>query len=248
MENKFLIVVPFYNEEKRLNDEFILSLLNVTEIDYVFVDDGSKDNTLEILLKRYIGFSNVGIDSLPCNVGKSEAIRLAWKSTLNSANYEYVGFLDSDGALALEDVLDCLLIAKRSPSIDAIWKSRVGLSGRNIQRSVVRHYISRLIATFFGLADSNLPYDTQCGLKLFKTSNAFKIAVENPLKTRWFIDLEIYSRLQSLLGNKLVIWEQPCLSWIEIENSKLSLTRSVSLVHEMIFVFKLLKNSKSKLV
>jgi dolichyl-phosphate beta-glucosyltransferase len=245
MRNNLLVVVPFYNEAERINDDFILSLLSTSEIDFLFVDDGSKDNTLGLLSARYEGFSNLRINSLPSNVGKSEAIRVSWKTALNNFNYAHLGFLDSDGALTLEDLLDCLNIPEKSPRVDAIWKSRVRLSGRKIERSLLRHYTSRFIATFFGVADPALPYDTQCGLKLFRVSEAFKFAIDSPFKTRWFIDLEIYSRLRCQLGDNLVIWEQPCVSWVEIENSHLSIRNFFLLVKEILFILRQLVKTRS---
>lgn len=247
MSNNICVVLPFYNEAKRLNDEFIFSLLSVDKVDFIFINDGSKDNTLELLFEKYGGgFSNLRIDSLPINHGKSEAIRVSWKAALENGDYAHLGFLDSDGAITLQELLDCLNIASERHSVDAVWKSRVGLSGRKIERSFSRHYISRLVATFFGLADRDLPYDTQCGLKLFKVSDEFKFAISQPLKTRWFIDLEIYSRLRQQLGRDLVIWEQPCLSWVEIKDSHLSIKSFISLIREVLFVYRQLLKSKPR--
>lgn len=96
--NKISFVIPCYNEEESI--EFLLN--NVEEImqnqlpnikyNYIFIDDGSKDGTLEVIKKlakknkkiRYISFSR--------NFGK-EAAMLAG---IQNADGEYISILDAD--------------------------------------------------------------------------------------------------------------------------------------------------------
>ena len=53
MVNKVLLVIPSYNEA--LNIENVIKDIqeNAKGIDYVIVDDGSKDNTREIIEKNH---------------------------------------------------------------------------------------------------------------------------------------------------------------------------------------------------
>lgn len=93
---KISIVVPCYNEEESLpifykEVEAIVSTMPV-EVEYIFVNDGSKDKTLEILRKlakqdnhiRYISFSR--------NFGKEAAILAG----LESSTGNYVTTMDAD--------------------------------------------------------------------------------------------------------------------------------------------------------
>ena len=74
MTLRTLVVVPAYNEalniEKTVND----ILQNAPDVDYVVVNDGSKDNTLEVLEKN--GFNY--IDSI-CNLGLFGAVQTGFK-------------------------------------------------------------------------------------------------------------------------------------------------------------------------
>ena len=51
MKPVFSVVIPCYNEAKRLN---IQKFQTHKEINFIFVDDGSSDDTFEILKKMYI--------------------------------------------------------------------------------------------------------------------------------------------------------------------------------------------------
>lgn len=91
MSLKTLVVVPAYNEalniEKTVND----ILQNAPDVDYVVVNDGSKDNTLEVLEKN--GFNY--IDSI-CNLGLFGAVQTGFKYGLNH-DYDVVIQFDGDG-------------------------------------------------------------------------------------------------------------------------------------------------------
>ena len=51
MNDYKIVVVPCYNEEDRLQQEiFISSLKNFPDLKIIFVNDGSKDQTLQIKL------------------------------------------------------------------------------------------------------------------------------------------------------------------------------------------------------
>jgi len=228
------LVVPFYNESSRLDFSFLDNLLEISDCYFFFIDDGSTDSTYPILRDRYGGGGNLEILRIESNCGKSNAIRYGWKFAVSKFDPEYLGFIDSDGAVGVSDLQDCIgMISSSDFRHDALWKSRIGLSGRKIKRSLIRHYLSRLIATYLGLIDNKLPYDTQCGLKVFRNSSRFQRAIERPFETRWFLDLELYSRMISNRSHLSSIWEEPCLEWREISGSRISFMRYVSILKEL---------------
>ena len=48
--NQFVnFVIPCYNEGKRFNIEYWNEISNLNNINLIFVDDGSKDNTLDLI-------------------------------------------------------------------------------------------------------------------------------------------------------------------------------------------------------
>jgi len=57
------MVVPCYNEEKRLNLEYWNELIDIAGTKWIFVNDGSTDNTLNLLQ----GIKNASVISLEKN-------------------------------------------------------------------------------------------------------------------------------------------------------------------------------------
>lgn len=88
---KTLVVIPAYNEalniEKTVNDLEV----NAPEVDYVVVNDGSKDNTLEVLKKNDFNY----IDGF-CNLGLFGAVQTGFKLAIKE-NYDIVIQFDGDG-------------------------------------------------------------------------------------------------------------------------------------------------------
>ena len=88
---KTLIVIPTYNEAlnivKTVND----IKQNAPDVDYVVVNDGSKDNTLEVLKEHNFNY----IDGF-CNLGLFGAVQTGFKLALLN-DYDIVIQFDGDG-------------------------------------------------------------------------------------------------------------------------------------------------------
>src|SRR4030095_2832380 len=112
-----VIVVPCYNEEKRLDvarfSKFTSSLHNVT---FLFVDDGSTDETPRVLesLKRS-NPSKFAVLNILQNRGKAEAVRQGFLAAIDS-HPDYIGFWDADLATPLEAILEFLDVAESRPA------------------------------------------------------------------------------------------------------------------------------------
>ena len=89
--NKLSIIVPVYNDEKNIENA-INSLLNQTiEVDIIVVDDGSTDNTTNILNKLKEQHNNIYYFRK-----ENEGIACARNFGVDKVNTEFFGFLDSD--------------------------------------------------------------------------------------------------------------------------------------------------------
>lgn len=51
---KTLVVIPAYNEALNIEKTVHDLEINAPDVDYVVVNDGSKDNTLEVLKKNHL--------------------------------------------------------------------------------------------------------------------------------------------------------------------------------------------------
>ena len=94
---KLSLVIPAYNEEESIlifykETQKIISDLTNIDVDYLFVDDGSSDNTLEVLRDLNKKDSHVNYISFSRNFGKEAAIYAG----LEKATGDYVAIMDAD--------------------------------------------------------------------------------------------------------------------------------------------------------
>lgn len=89
---KTLLIIPTYNEEKNIENTIkrILDLHN-SDVDYIVINDGSTDNTLEILDNNHFNYL-----SLPTNLGIGGAVQTGYKYALYK-NYDIAIQFDGDG-------------------------------------------------------------------------------------------------------------------------------------------------------
>lgn len=92
------LVIPCFNEEEVLHQFFsetekVLELMGITnETEYVFIDDGSTDQTLPVLKKAAEENENIHYISFSRNFGKEAAIYAG----LEKSRGEYVALMDAD--------------------------------------------------------------------------------------------------------------------------------------------------------
>ena len=189
------LIVPCYNEAPRLRPHaFLEALAQYPSLRLVLVDDGSKDDTPQIL-------STLAAESrmracafvLPTNCGKAEAVRQGMKMALESCP-ESVGYWDADLATPFDALSDFLEVLRLRPDVDIVMGSRVQLLGRRIERSASRHYAGRVFATGASIVLGLPVYDTQCGAKVFRASARLRRILESPFVSRWIFDVELIAR------------------------------------------------------
>jgi len=221
---KTALVVPCYNEERRLSAEpFMRALQDDPALTVVFVNDGSTDRTAAVLREICAGSPRLRQIDLAHNAGKAEAVRQGVLRALEM-DVDQVGYWDADLATPLSE-LPALAAAIERPGVDLVLGSRVRLLGRSIERSRLRHYLGRLFATLASLVLRLPVYDTQCGAKLFRKTERLARVFAEPFLTRWIFDVEILARLavqeggpEALLGK---VVEVPLSRWHDVAGSKL---------------------------
>lgn len=223
------LVIPCYNESERLPSARILGFLNRNpEWTAIFVDDGSRDATLQTLGNLHASNPDqVVVLKLKQNSGKAEAVRAGMRFGLDVLGSERIGFADADLAAPLEEVLQLEQAMQRHPAAICALGIRLQLLGHDIRRKKHRFFIGR---TFSHLASHVLGVpcrDTQCGMKLFQNNEALHQALQAPFTSRWVFDVELIKRLlichESEHSAEELLWEQPLDFWEEISGSKLKL-------------------------
>jgi glycosyltransferase involved in cell wall biosynthesis len=222
------IVVPCYNEAKRLRvDEFHSFLASHgPEILFLFVDDGSRDNTLEVLETiRAAHPDRVEVLRMPRNSGKAEAVRAGMKHSFDRG-FALAGFWDADLATPLWEIPEFLNLLDQRPELDMVFGARVKLLGRKIERKSSRHYLGRVFATAASTVLRLAIYDTQCGAKIFRSTAQVRSAFEEPFLSRWVFDVEVIARyavaMKSVQAAAAGIYEFPLHEWNDVAGSKLS--------------------------
>jgi dolichyl-phosphate beta-glucosyltransferase len=228
---KSIIVVPCYNEAKRLHvDAFRDYLRTHPDTSFLFVDDGSKDATLEVLNRlKATAPDQIGVHPLAQNSGKAEAVRQGLLHIVRNRQCDYTGYWDADLATPLEAIDDLQAILENQPAIQLVMGSRVRLLGREIQRKAARHYLGRVFATFASMTLRLAVYDTQCGAKLLRVTPQLESILTEPFSSKWIFDVELIARFSQTYkipaaGDPQWIYEFPLNRWEDIAGSKLKST------------------------
>jgi glycosyltransferase involved in cell wall biosynthesis len=216
------IVVPAYNEAARLDvtvlDEY---LKRDRAVDFLLVNDGSRDSTLDLLQKLQSKWpTRVAVLDLQPNRGKAEAVRQGILQALERKDTAYVGFWDADWATPLDAIDQFVELAEGDPSIRFVIGSRVRLLGRHITRKPVRHYVGRLAATLASAVLGLPVYDTQCGAKLMRVDPETKALFGESFGSRWVFDVELIARYLGRHPGGEGIYEVPLDRWRDVGDSK----------------------------
>jgi dolichyl-phosphate beta-glucosyltransferase len=236
-----MIVVPCYNEGHRLPVDQFRQFLHEERIGFVFVDDGSTDNTIaRIESIRANSADRVSLVRSPANQGKAEAVRLGINSALEQ-DPEYVGFWDADLATPLDAILQFMAVFAERPDLDMVFGSRVKLLGRNVNRRAARHYLGRVFATAVSVILRIPIYDSQCGAKIFRVGPRTRGLTAEPFQTRWVFDVEILARYIRKIGSPESaaqhIYEFPLLRWEDVAGSKVKPTDFFLALRDVILIY-----------
>ncbi len=221
------LIIPCYNEADRLDTGKFISFLSDNKgIHIIFVNDGSKDDTLNVLNNiQKAAPENCTVLDMVQNGGKAEAVRQGVLLALNQYDHSHIGFLDADLATTLEEFSQMSEFIKRNSFYQAVVGSRMARLGANISRKLSRKVFSKVVGTMIN-AVSGLPInDTQCGAKIFSREMATRI-FEAGFKTDWLFDVELFVRARQAFGKQYAarrMYEYPLMQWVNAEGSKVGL-------------------------
>lgn len=220
-----IVVVPCYNEEKRLDTNAFLGFAPETHrVEFLFVNDGSVDGTRGVLdALRSKDPSRFSVLSLEQNRGKAEAVRRGMLAAFDRKP-DAVAFWDADLATPLAELPPFLDVLASRPAIDMVFGARVRLLGLDISRRPSRHYFGRVGATLISGSLGLAIYDTQCGAKLFRNTETVRAVFADPFLSRWIFDVEIIARTIRLRGRDAAaksIYELPVHVWHDVAGSKI---------------------------
>lgn len=237
IQNKCIgIVIPCYNEEERLlGEEFRNFAHKNLGYHLCFVNDGSKDRTLEVLHELSKGKEDyISVYDCEKNGGKAEAVRLGMLHLAKQSQFDYIGFLDADLSTNFDDFVDLANTISNS-QYKLVFGSRMARMGADITKQSARAIISKtinfIIRKILGM-DIN---DTQCGAKIM-TKDVIEKTFQEKFITQWIFDVEIFMRMKKIYGTKQtqeLILEKPLNRWIHADGSKLSMKDSIKIIGQL---------------
>lgn len=198
---KISIVVPCYNEEKAIPffyEEVVKVSAEMKEnsFEYLFINDGSKDHTLEILKELQKKDERVKYVSFSRNFGKEAAIYAG----LQHANGDYVVFMDAD----LQDppsLLPEMFSYIKEQGYDSVATRRISRRGE----PAIRSFFAR---RFYTLMNKISDVELMDGARDYR------------LMTRQYVNALLSLSEYNRFSKGLFGWVGFETKWLEFENVK----------------------------
>ena len=164
-EVKVLIIIPAYNEEENIADvvehltsQLMAGILDARlSVDYLIINDGSRDSTLEICDKKHFQYLN-----LPINLGIGGAVQAGYVYAARNS-YDIAVQMDGDGQhdiAYLGDMLKPLL----EDEADIVIGSRF-LEREGFQSSITRRMGIKVLSLLIRLTTGKKIMDVTSGYR-----------------------------------------------------------------------------------
>ena len=194
-EIKFLppvsVIIPVYNSGKTLKN-CIASVANshydISVIDVLCVDNGSKDNSFEIFQQCQIDFPDLAINWMTSAQGKSNALNMA----IYNCEGKYVVNIDSDGVLERESLYNLVRKFENNPDCNCMTgavlieprlveeeRKRAGFILRLIQKVEFMEYCQAFLAGRNFQAETNSIFTMSGAYSAFRKSTILKTRLYN---------------------------------------------------------------------
>lgn len=216
---KLTIIVPLYNEKKRIaqlisNLKNFISVPHILKVDFLLVDDGSNDGTKELALNLIQNHTKIKIVSYEQNAGKGSAILFGF----NSSQSDYVGFMDADLATPLNHLDEIMKIIRlQNPDFIIGNRRATPVVYQNILRSIASKFFNHIAH----LPLKNRYPDTQAGFKFYSKNFKEDLIRFSKIKNYAF-DIE-HLMIAEILEFK--IFDYPIKDWHNGDNSKVNLLK-----------------------
>ena len=213
---KYSIIIPAYNEAARLGAtlERVLEYIRIQhwDVEVIVVNDGSRDNTAELV--RDFASTNPVLRLLenPGNHGKGYSVR----NGMLHAHGEILLFSDADLSSPIEEApkLFAAIESGADVAIGSRWlQPELQKQRQSALRQVYGRIFNLALRVLLGLKFK----DTQCGFKAFTRSSALAIFPLQKIE-RWGFDPEL---LYLARRKKLRVTEVP-VEWSHQEGTRIS--------------------------
>ena len=169
---KTLCVIPVFNEDTKLNS--LINQIKINEyknygLKYIFINNGSTDNSLNIIKKNKMQFLNI-----KKNMGVGYALILGYLFA-KKYNYDYIIHLAGNGKMDPNDIekfMKSIILNK----YDFVSGSRFLEGSSKKNNPIYRLIFIKLFSIFVSFLLKKKITDCTCGFRAFKTNifNNFK--------------------------------------------------------------------------
>ena len=186
---RYSVIIPAYNESARLGATLDRVLRHVSEqgwdAEVIVVNDGSRDDTAEMVLARARTHPALRLVENPGNRGKGYSVR----NGMLKAQGEIRLFTDADLSSPIEEAnkLFSAIEAGADVAIGSRWLQPDTQAQR---QSVLRQFYGRTFNLILRLLLGLRFKDTQCGFKAFSRSSAQKLFSMQTIEG-WGFDAEL---------------------------------------------------------
>ncbi len=236
------IIIPAFNERWRLPT----TLIEIVDFfdqqpqfsyEVIVVDDGSTDDTDEIVRKFEKVRQKIKLIKLPLNQGKGFAVKMG----MLNGNGQRLLFLDADGSTPIAE------FTKLNKELDNGFDIAIGSRAKKSSDTAIntvwyRKFMGRVFNFFVNSLLIPEIEDTQCGFKLFNKKSVNKLFRLQRSKGFSF-DIEILF-LAKKLGLKV---SEVAINWQNVPGSKVNLVVDSTKMFFDIFRFRII-HSRTKRV
>lgn len=167
VEKNCAIIIPAYNEGKVIRS--VLEELSTKFKNIILVDDGSTDNTANIVTGLGVTYLRHAI-----NLGQGAALQTGISHALNNLNVEFLITFDADGQHSLESA-NQLLAHAQEYELDVVLGSR--FLKPSIGIPLLKKIILKLGIIFTRLETGLKVTDTHNGLRIFSRKFAQQLVI-----------------------------------------------------------------------
>jgi dolichyl-phosphate beta-glucosyltransferase len=237
------LIIPAYNEAGRIEPSIDAAFKYLATVKYdvelIIVDDGSKDNTIEVVSKIFenkpqnVAHVTARVIGLGENQGKGAAVRKGMLEAIGKIRI----FTDADFSTPIKEVEKVIPLLERG-DCDVVVGSRA-VDGRKLVKKHQPWY-REAMGRFFNVIVQTFVFrgikDTQCGFKGFTDRAAEKLFVRQKI-TGFSFDVEILY-LARKAGMRM---KEIAIEWYNDERSTVDTASSAKALLELLRIRKLHK-------
>ncbi len=217
--SQYSIVFPAYNESERITASLDQVLKHISaerwDAEVIVVNDGSRDNTADIVRRYAAQHPIVSLIENPGNRGKGYSVR----NGMLNARGDILLFSDADLASSISEASKLLdaIAAGADVAIGSRWlRPELQTERQSPMRQLFGRIYNLLLRIVLGLKYC----DTQCGFKAF-TRKAARTIFSTQHVERWGFDAEVLF-LARHFGFKVT---EVAIAWAHADDSKLNPVR-----------------------